>query len=89
MNNSYKLAVSIIGFFLFTAGWLQEMKNIVSIVCCIAGLLITLVTCVIVPVWKKIKEAKKDGVITPDDLGEIADTLQEGIDQIITKKKKK
>ena len=63
------------------------MENIVSIVCCIAGLIITLITCVIVPVWKKIAEAKKDGVITPDELDEIADTLQDGIDSINKEKK--
>ena len=82
MNNTEKLCGAIIGNVVSTAGWLQDMENIVSIVCCIAGFLITLVTCVIVPVWKKILEAKKDGNITPDELGEIADTLQDGIDSI-------
>ena len=89
MSNSEKLVGAIIGNTIATAGWLQDMENIVSIVCCIAGFLITLVTCVIVPVWKKITEAKKDGVITPDELGEIADTLQDGIDQIKPGDKKK
>ena len=89
MSNSEKLVGAIIGNTIATAGWLQDMENIVSIVCCIAGLLITLITCVIVPVWKKITEAKKDGVITPDELGEIADTLQNGIDQIKPGDKKK
>ena len=65
-----------------TAGWLQDMENIVSIVCCIAGLLITIVTCVIVPLWKKIDKAKEDGKITPDELQEITDTLKDGIDKI-------
>ena len=89
MNNSEKLVGAIIGNTIATAGWLQDMENIVSIVCCIAGFLITLITCVIVPVWKKILEAKKDGKITPDELGEIADTLQDGIDQIKPGDKKK
>lgn len=89
MSNSEKLVGAIIGNTIATAGWLQDMENIVSIVCCIAGFLITLITCVIVPVWKKITEAKKDGVITPDELGEIADTLQDGIDQIKPGDKKK
>ena len=82
MNESEKLLGALIGNAVSTAGWLQDMENIVSIVCCIAGLIITLITCVIVPVWKKIAEAKKDGVITPDELDEIADTLQDGIDSI-------
>ena len=82
MSNTEKLCGALIGNVVTTAGWLQDMENIVSIVCCIAGFLITLITCVIVPVWKKIIEAKKDGKITPDELGEIADTLQDGINSI-------
>ena len=89
MSNTEKLCGAIIGNTIATAGWLQDMENIVSIVCCIAGLIITLITCVIVPVWKKIAEAKKDGVITPDELDEIADTLQDGIDSINKEKKDK
>ena len=89
MSESEKLLGALIGNAVSTAGWLQDMENIVSIVCCIAGLIITLITCVIVPVWKKIAEAKKDGVITPDELGEIADPLQDGIDSINKEKKDK
>ena len=89
MSETEKLCGALIGNVVSTAGWLQDMENIVSIVCCIAGLIITLITCVIVPVWKKIAEAKKDGVITPDELGEIADTLQDGLDSINKEKKDK
>ena len=84
MSNSDKLFGALIGNVVATVGWLQDMENIVSIVCCIVGLVITVITCVIVPVWKKILEAKKDGKITPDELGEIADTLQDGINSIKT-----
>lgn len=89
MSNTDKICGAIIGNVVATAGWLQDMENIVSIVCCIAGFLITLVTCVIVPVWKKIQEARKDGVITPDELDEIADTLQDGLNSINKEKKDK
>lgn len=89
MNNTDKICGAIIGNVVATAGWLQDMENIVSIVCCIAGFLITLVTCVIVPVWKKIAEAKKDGVLTPDELDGIADALQDGLDQIKKENKDK
>ena len=89
MSETEKLLGALIGNAVSTAGWLQDMENIVSIVCCIAGLIITLITCVIVPVWKKIAEAKKDGVSTPDELGESADTLQDGIDSINKEKKDK
>ena len=89
MSESDKLLGALIGNVVSTAGWLQDMENIVSIVCCIAGLIITLITCVIVPVWKKIADAKKDGVLTPDELDEIADALQDGLDQINKENKDK
>ena len=89
MSESERLLGALIGNAVSTAGWLQDMENIVSIVCCIAGLIITLITCVIVPVWKKIADAKKDGVLTPDELDEIADTLQDGLDQIKKENKDK
>lgn len=89
MSETEKLLGALIGNAVSTAGWLQDMENIVSIVCCIAGLIITLITCVIVPVWKKIADAKKDGVLTPDELDEIANTLQDGLDQIKKENKDK
>ena len=89
MSESEKLLGALIGNAVSTAGWLQDMENIVSIVCCIAGLIITLITCVIVPVWKKIADAKKDGVLTPDELDGIANTLQDGLDQINKENKDK
>ena len=82
MSNSNKWLGALIGNVVTTAGWLQDMENIVSIVCCIVGLLITIVTCVVIPLWKKINEAKSDGKITPDELQEITDTLKDGIDKI-------
>ena len=89
MSESEKLLGALIGNVVSPASWRQDMENIVSIVCCIAGLIITLITCVIVPVWKKIAEAKKDGVLTPDELDEIADALQDGLDQINKENKDK
>ena len=82
MNNAEKWCGALIGNVVATAGWLQDMENIVSIICCIAGLLITFITCVIVPLWKKIAKAKEDGKITPDELQEITDTLKDGLDKI-------
>ena len=49
MSETEKLCGALIGNVVSTAGWLQDMENIVSIICCIAGLIITLITCVIVP----------------------------------------
>lgn len=78
----FKRIGALLGNVLSVGGWLADLENIVSIVCCIAGFMITFVTCVVVPVWKKIRDAKKDGELTPEELDEIAGTLQDGIDSI-------
>lgn len=78
----FKRIGALLGNVLSVGGWLADLENIVSIVCCIAGFMITFVTCVIVPVWKKIRDAKADGKLDPDELNEIAGTLQDGIDKI-------
>lgn len=79
---NFKRIGAIIGNALAVGGWLADLESIVSIICCISGFVITFVTCVVVPVWKKIREAKEDGELTPDELDEIAGTLKDGIDQI-------
>lgn len=78
----FKRIGALLGNVLAVGGWLADLESIVSIVCCVAGFLITFVTCVVVPVWKKIREAKEDGELSPDELNEIAGTLQDGIDHI-------
>lgn len=78
----FKRIGALLGNVLSVGGWLADLESIVSIVCCVAGFLVTLVTCVVVPVWKKIREAKEDGELSPDELNEIAGTLQDGIDNI-------
>lgn len=79
---NFKRIGALVGNALAVGGLLADLESIVSIICCIAGFLITFVTCVIVPVWKKIRKAKEDGKIEPDELNEIAGTLQDGIDHI-------
>ena len=78
----FKRIGALLGNVLSVGGWLADLENIVSIVCCVAGFMITFVTCVIVPVWKKIRKAKEDGELSPDELNEIAETLEDGIDSI-------
>lgn len=82
MMENFKRIGALIGNVLAVGGWLADLESIVSIVCCVAGFMITFVTCVIVPVWKKVRDAKKDGELTPEELDEIAGTLQDGIDSI-------
>lgn len=65
----------------------QDIESITSIVCTIIGLLITITSCVIIPVAKKILQAKKDGKITPDEATDILDTLDKGLKDLDPKKK--
>ena len=65
----------------------QDIESITSIVCTIIGLLITITSCVIIPVAKKIIEAKKDGKITHDEATDILDTLDKGLKDLDPKKK--
>ena len=65
----------------------QDIESITSIVCTIIGLLITITSCVIIPVAKKILQAKKDGKITPDEATDIIDTLDKGLKDLDPKKK--
>lgn len=69
----------------------QDVESITSIVCTILGLLITVTTCIIIPVAKKIINAKKDGKITADEANDIIDTLDEGLKKLddATKKEDK
>lgn len=82
MRNSEKLIGGIFGSILSSTAWLSDMENIVSMVCAILGILITIVTCIILPLWKKIREAKKDGIITPEEVEDITNTLKDGLDVI-------
>lgn len=86
--NDTKLLGGIFGSALSSAAWLADMESIVSMVCAILGIIITVTTCCIIPLWKKIRDAKKDGAITPEEAEDIAKTAKDGIDIIenITKK---
>ena len=88
MDNTTKLLGGIFGSALSSAAWLADMESIVSMVCAILGIIITVTTCCIIPIWKKIRDAKKDGVITPEEAEDIAKTAKDGIDIIENMTKK-
>lgn len=91
MNNEnvWKGAGGLFGTMLSAMGIssTQDIESITSIVCTIIGLLITVTSCVIIPVAKKILYAKKDGKITPDEATDILDTLDKGMKDLDPKKK--
>ena len=88
-ENVWKGAGGLFGTMLSAMGIssTQDIESITSIVCTIIGLLITITSCVIIPVAKKILQAKKDGKITPDEATDILDTLDKGMKDLDPKKK--
>ena len=60
----------------------SDLSQIISIVCTVIGTLITIVSAVVIPVWKSIRKAKEDGEITPDEVQDIIDKTKEGLDKI-------
>lgn len=88
-ENVWKGAGGLFGTILSAMGIssTQDIESITSIVCTIIGLLITITSCVIIPVAKKILSAKKDGKITPDEATDILDTLDKGMKDLDPKKK--
>lgn len=59
-----------------------QLESIISIICTILGLLITIITTLVIPVAKKIRDAKKDGKVTLEELEDIVDTTKDGIEKI-------
>lgn len=71
-----KMLSVIVGNFLSICGvaltepQLQSLEHIMSIICMVLGLLITIVSVVIIPLIKWWKEAKKDGKIDEEEAKE-------------------
>ena len=88
-ENVWKGAGGLFGTMLSAMGIssTQDIESIISIVCTIIGFLITITSCVIIPVAKKILQAKKDGKITHDEATNILDTLDKGMKDLDPKKK--
>lgn len=85
MIDTDKLLAGTLGTFVSATGAslsVTEVQAIVSIVCTIVGLLITIVTAIVIPVWKKVRDAKKDGKITPEELEDITKTLNDGLNKL-------
>lgn len=60
---------------------LDEINQMVSIICSVLGVLITFLSVVVVPFIKKIKAAKADGKITIDEVEDILDDTKKNIDE--------
>ena len=64
---------------------LHSIESIVAIVCTVLGLLITIITSLIIPLCRWYAQSKKDGKISADEVGEGAETLKNGLQDIQNK----
>lgn len=64
-----------------------DLSQIISIVCTVIGTIITIISALVIPIWKSIRKAKEDGKITPEEMQDIIDTTKEGLDKIQGDKK--
>lgn len=58
-----------------------ELQAIISIIVTIAGFVISVLVPLIIKIVKKIKDAKADGVITKEEVDDIASTAKEIVDE--------
>ena len=61
---------------------ITDTESIVSIVCTIIGLIITIITCLIIPAVKWYRKSKADGKISSKELEEGMETLKDGLNTI-------
>lgn len=81
-------ALSILGVAL-TPQELESVEHITAIICMIAGLLITIVCSIIIPLIKWWKNAKADGKITEDEIQEGIEIIENGVNELKDKKEDK
>ena len=85
MKNLSNGLVGIIGSFISAVGVSissETLDHIVSMICAIVGLLITTITCLIIPLIKWYKNARKDGKIDVEELDDLSHILQDGKNEI-------
>ncbi len=83
-ENGDKLIGGTVGTLVSFLGYqlsLDEINQIVSIVCSVLGIIITFISVVIVPFIKKLRQAKSDGKITIDEVEDILDDTKDNIDK--------
>lgn len=61
---------------------LETAEHWVNIGCAIVGILIAIITGLIIPLLKWLKEAKKDGKITVDEIEQAVEITKDGLTEI-------
>lgn len=81
MNKMNELIIGLLGTAVSSIGLTisaETLDHIISIVCAVSGLIITLIVTLLVPLVKWWKKAKKDGKIDEEELDELSDILKDG-----------
>lgn len=60
---------------------IAEINEWVSLICSLIGIIITITTCIVLPLIAKIKNASEDGKITGDEIEDINNTLKQGVEE--------
>lgn len=82
MKNAKELIGCAAGTAISFAGTtIENVDHLVSIICGVIGLAIT-ITCAIIPLVRKIRNAKKDGKIDDKEMDDIIDTIKDGADKV-------
>ena len=85
MNNLKQAIVSSIGVatsFSSMAISTTELSDIVAIITAVLGLLIVIVVNLLIPLIRWFIKAKKDGKIDSEEIIELTDTIQNGVEKI-------
>lgn len=61
---------------------LEQLQEIISIICTCIGAIIVLITSVIIPLVKWYKKSKEDGKITKEELEEGKEIISNGVETI-------
>lgn len=67
----------------------SQLAEIVSIITSIGGFIIVLLTAIIIPIIRWWIKAKKDGKIDDEEIIELTDTIENGVDKVNSKNKGK
>lgn len=76
---------TLISFFAFKIST-TELSEIISIITGILGVLIVVVTNLVIPLIRWWLKAKKDGKIDDEEIKELTDVVENGIDKVNSKK---
>lgn len=83
MNKANEIIGGVTGTAISFAGvTIENIDHLVSIICGVIGLCITIVTCIVIPLIRKVLEAKKDGKIDDKEMDEIINTIEDGAGKV-------